>query len=164
MNDFAMVPTPLRQRPAAPRPDTARPQGPAGRRLEDQQFLLMKEGFAASGGLCGGDLVARRMRSQFDQPISMLARWIVTRQAVNILWQSQWMLPLFQFDPATMGVCPAVKQVLAELSDVFDDWDLALWFVQRNAWLDGQAPVTVIATDAPAVRDAARADRFVARG
>jgi hypothetical protein len=133
-------------------------------RLEDRQFLEMGRAFRATGGLVGGDDLARRLRRHSDQPISTLARWIVERRAVSLAWQAQTMLPVFQFDMSDMTLRPAVIAAVDELKDVFDDWDLALWFARPNAWLFDCAPVDVIAVDGPAVVDAARADRFIAHG
>lgn len=134
------------------------------RRLEDRQFCLMERAFRPTGGLVGGDEVVRLLRRRSDQPISMLARWIVSREALSIEWHARTLLPLFQFKLADMNLRPEVTTVLRELSDVYDDWGVALWFANPNAWLDHSAPVDVMGRDAGAVMDAARADRFVVRG
>ena len=98
------------------------------------------------------------------QPISLLARWIVGREVISFDWQSTTMLPLFQFDLSSMTMRQSVTELLHELTEVFDDWDLALWFAQPNSWLDQQAPVALLNLDPKGVLDAARADRFIARG
>jgi hypothetical protein len=166
MNALATLCTTDRYPALARRSDTKTPtDASTGRRLRDRQYVVMSEAFETSGGLVDCDALVRRMRKHWDQPISRLARWIIMRRVVSFAWQSQLMLPMFQFDPATMTVRPDVSQVIAELSDGFDDWGLALWFAQPNTWLGGQAPASLIgAVDAPGIGDAARADRFVARG
>jgi uncharacterized protein (DUF2384 family) len=58
----------------------------------------------------------------------------------------------------------SVTRIIDELKDVFDNWDLALWFSTPNAWLDHLAPVDLIAIDGQSVHEAARADRFIALG
>ena len=73
-------------------------------------------------------------------------------------------MPLFQFDLADMSIRPDAAAVLAELVGTLDDWELARWFAEPNAWLRGRMPVEALALDAQAVLDAARADRFVAHG
>ena len=133
-------------------------------RLEDRQFLEMEQAFRATGGLVSGDELARRLRRHADQPISTLARWIVERRALSFAWQTRTLLPMFQFDLSDMTLRPTVTAVARELKDVFDDWDLVLWFARPNVWLSDSAPVDLIAADAPAVLDAARADRFIALG
>jgi uncharacterized protein (DUF2384 family) len=54
--------------------------------------------------------------------------------------------------------------VLAEFSTVFDGWRLAVWFAQPNSWLQDRSPVDLLESDLQAVRNAARADRFVSTG
>jgi GAF domain-containing protein len=165
MSDLTLERTELRlpdarqQRATAPRRACA-----VSLRIEDRQYAVMEEAFRLSGGIADSDRVARLVRSHCDQPISIVAHWILTRQAVSFVWRSRMMLPLFQFDLATMRLRPEATSVFAELSDVFDGWDLALWFAEPNCWLSDVAPVDVLRVDACGVYEAARADRFVARG
>lgn len=134
------------------------------RRLEDRQFLEMHRAFARSGGLAAGDEIARRLRRRAEQPLSTIARWIVDRRIVCIEWQSQTLIPLFQLDLHDISPKPEVAKVVNELRDVFDNWELALWFAQPNAWLDGACPVDAIPLKPVDVLQAARGDRFVALG
>ena len=71
---------------------------------------------------------------------------------------------LFQFDLSDMSLRSSVTGILLELTDVFDDLALALWFAEPNAWLADLPPVEVLPSDPASVLDAARADRFIARG
>ncbi|MFI5179557.1 MAG: hypothetical protein ACHQO8_13385 [Vicinamibacterales bacterium] len=120
--------------------------------------------FRRTGGLVSGDELTLMMRRRTSQPISMLARWIVERRVVNFGRQGEYLLPMFQFDQADMGVRRSVSAVLDEIDGTFDDWDLASWFALPNAWLGDAAPVDVLPRDPHAVLQAARADRFIARG
>ena len=133
-------------------------------RLECRQYIFMERAFRQGGGIVSGDQLAHLLRSTSWQPISLLARWIVGRKVISFDWHANTMLPLFQFDPSSMTIRQCVSQILRELTEVFDDWELAWWFAQPNAWLDHHAPVAVLDLDAKAVLDAARADRFIARG
>ena len=151
-----------RQRQDIPRPRTAR-EGSQGR-LAQQQYHALSQGYASSGGIAGCDEMVGLLRCRFDQPISVLARWIVGRAVVHFEWRATTMLPIFQFDIANMTIRPQVSDVLRELRDTFDDREVALWFAQPNAWLDGRAPVDVLRTDPASVLDTARADRYIARG
>jgi hypothetical protein len=132
--------------------------------LESRQFLAMERAFSVHGGMASGEEVARQLRQRCDQPISMLARWIVSRTVVSVAWRAETLLPMFQFDRRDMSLRVPVVQAIAELRDVFDDWELALWFVQPSAWLKDSSPVDFLAQDGAAILQAARADRFVARG
>ena len=151
-----------RRRQDVPRPRVAWERTQGG--LAQQQYLAMAQGYAASGGITGCDEMVGLLRCCFDQPISVLARWIVGRAVVCFEWRATTMLPNFQFDMADMTIRPQVSEVLRELRDTFDDCEVALWFAQPNAWLDGRTPVDVLRTDPASVLDTARADRYIARG
>lgn len=120
--------------------------------------------FARSGGVADCNEIMLMLRRRTSQPISMLGRWIVEQRVVSFEWRGDLVLPLFQFDRADMGVRVPVTAVLGELDGAFDDWELATWFALPNAWLDDRAPLDAIDDDPEAVRQAARADRFIARG
>ena len=151
-----------RQRQDVARPRAAR-ESTQGR-LAEHQYLAMARGYASSGGIAVCDEMVGLLRCCFDQPISVLARWIVGRAVVCFEWRATMMLPIFQLDLADMTIRPQVSDVLRELRDTFDDREVALWFAQANAWLDGRTPVDVLRSDPASVLDTARADRYIARG
>lgn len=136
------------------------------------QWLSTASAFADTGGLVSGDELAELIRQQCDdavqqlvpQPVSLVARWIVSHAVVTI--DSPWgrMLPMFQFDLRRAAVHPGMRPLLSELQGVFDDAELALWFVTPNDWLDGVCPARAMHAALPAVRLAARTDRYVALG
>src|SRR5205809_5101172 len=66
------------------------------------EFTSMTRAFQRTGGMSHGDDIARRLSRYADQPISIVARWIVNKEALAIAWNHQTMLPLFQFDPDSM--------------------------------------------------------------
>lgn len=133
-------------------------------RIEDKQFAMMASAFSRTGGLARDNAVARQLRRRTGQPVSALAHWMVERTIVCLPWNSHTLVPMFQFDPVDMTLHNGVTEILRELIDVFDDWELALWFARPNVWLNGIAPVDAMAHDQLAVHRAARADRFVVRG
>ena len=145
-------------------PTLVRASSTADNEGEFAQFTSLVNGFRRTGGLASSDEVLCWLRPHVDQPISVLARWIVTRQAVSLEWQGCTLLPVFQFDREDMSLRAGPREVAIELRGAFDDWDVASWFSQPNSWLSGVAPVDLIATDQAAVLQAARADRFIARG
>jgi len=140
------------------------PAQPSWRSEGDARAGEVFAAFARTGGLASCGEVTGMLRRRTSQPVSMLGRWIVDHRVVSFAWRGELVLPMFQFDPADMGVSPAVGAVLDELDGTFDDWDLATWFALPNAWLGDVAPVDAIDRDPDAVRHAARADRFIARG
>lgn len=136
------------------------------------QWLSTCAAFADSGGLVSGDEVAQRLVDSASlaggasgvQAISLVARWIVARSVVTVMGPHGWMLPMFQFDLTTATVKPSMAPVLAELRGVFDEAELALWFVSPNDWLAGDRPAMVMHQNLPGVLHAARANRYLASG
>ena len=45
--------------------------------MNHQQFAAMEIAYERRGGLASGDEVARLLRRHSEQPLSVLARWIV---------------------------------------------------------------------------------------
>jgi len=121
-------------------------------------------GFQPTGGMASGDDLALLMGRSSPQPISQLARWIVAREVLCVEWQTQTLLPLFQFSCGLHGLRPGMAAALRELVDVFDAWELALWFARGNRALGGASPADTLARDGTAVWQAARTDRFIAAG
>jgi len=136
---------------------------PWTRRLADNQWIAMCGAFQRHGGLATANEVARLMRRSSQQPLSTLARWLVDRAAIQLEWQGQTLLPLFQFDDRFM-LDETVAAVVRELRVAFDDWELALWFATPNDATGRAAPVDALQDCPLCVLAAARADRFVALG
>ena len=145
--------------------DTVAPlPAPQWRRREDAVLMEVMQGYRRRGGFASGEELVQIMRPSWRQPISVLARWIVSRQVLTFTWRSQILLPLFQFEEPRMRPLDGVVAVTTELKDVFDELELAEWFVKPNAWLGDDTPVDRVIADPLAVLEAARADRFIARG
>jgi hypothetical protein len=135
-------------------------------------WLATAAAFSSTGGLVSGEDLAELIRHRCEvagwlpesQPLSLVARWIASRAVISL--DSPWgpLFPLFQFDLPTASVVDAMAPLLDELRAVFDDVELALWFVTPNNWLGGARPVSAMHHSLPAVMQAARADRFVAGG
>jgi len=137
------------------------------RRLETpelEQFATMQRAFLSCGGFVSAQEVTSRLRCLSDQPISKLARWIVSRGVVSIPWRAQTLMPTFQFDFTDMSIRPVCTDALAELRDVLNDWEVAVWFAEPNVWLNGRTPASLVEHGRNELVQAARADRFVARG
>jgi hypothetical protein len=133
-------------------------------RVEDREFMTMGRVFGEHGGMVTADELVQSMRTNLPQPLSIVGRWIADRAALQFTWRSQTWFPCFQFVGNSMSIRPAVSEVVLELRDAYDDWELALWFAGSNEWLDHASPIEVIQRDAAAVVRAARIDRFIARG
>lgn len=133
--------------------------------IADREFLEMLDGYRAYGGLARLQEVLTLFRQRPGvADLSTLAYWMVSRKVVCFEWQQQSWFPLFQLDREQLRPKASLQQVLAELSQVYDPWDLAYWFARPSPWLDDRSPVQVFDSDLQAVLYAARADRFVASG
>lgn len=117
-----------------------------------------------AGGVVTPDDLAALMRPHHDQPVSVIARWLKQRTVLSVGWRGQTFIPLCQFDRQTMQPREDFLCVLHELTDAFDDWELLSWLAEPNAWLGGQAPALCLDADVARVLQAARADRFIAKG
>ena len=127
-------------------------------------FIAMLNAYRPSGGLARANEVAARLRPRGGTSVNALAQWIVTRQVISFEWQGKIWLPLFQFNAEDMARQPGLNTVLSELVLVYDDWHIAKWFSLPNPWLADCTPADTLASNAPEVLNAARAERFVATG
>lgn len=127
------------------------------------EYRTLSRACSAHGGLLSSDELLVLLGRHSSQPISRLARWIVDHEVLSFAWQSRTMLPLFQFERATMALRPVVRAVLRELAPALSDWEICLWFAAPNAWLADASPLEAMVRDAPAVLDAARGERFLLR-
>lgn len=128
----------------------------------DDQFVAMLISYRSCGGLARAQEVLGLFKRHCGSDLATLARWIVKGKVIGFAWQSELWLPLFQFNRIDMTPQPGLGQVLAELTTVYDAWELASWFAQANAWLADQTPAETLILDPTAVLHAARADRFIA--
>ena len=144
--------------------------GPAAPWLPPVTALLAR--FALAGGLIDGDALVERLRQArgserplpMAQSIAQVARWIVLGDALAFAGPGGWLLPLFQFDLSRGAVRACMQPLLAELRGVFEEAELALWFVTPNTWLGERRPALEMQGNLAQVLRAARADRYVARG
>ena len=128
------------------------------------EFAMMESAYARHGGMLCCDEAVRCMRDHWDQPISVLAKWIVARAMVTIDWRYDVFVPMFQIDTRLRCLRPGCREIIAELRDVMDDWDIARWFASGNPWLGGLPPVDILAASWREAFHAARVARFIARG
>lgn len=121
------------------------------------------EAFRESGGVVSGDEFAMLLREQVEQPLSKIAKWIVSRQILSFSSASQTMVPLFQFEKSTLCPYPALQKIIAELNGVLEESEVVEWFARANCALSGARPANCM-NDLELVHQAARVDRYVMRG
>ena len=133
------------------------------RTLQERRFAALQGAYARLGGSAPADEVCRLLRPHWGQPLSRVARWIARREIVSITWRAQVWLPLFQFERPSLDVVPVVMRARVRVASVYDEWELAEWFVRPHDLLGGQAPALRLACDPCAVKEAARLDHFINR-
>ena len=129
-----------------------------------QCFDAMIGAYKTCGGTARADDLALLLEEKQKGDFVSVARRIASRELVSFEWQSHLWVPMFQFHSHDMSIKQEVRRVVHELSMVLDNWTLALWFTEPNAWLKGRRPVDVVDRQFSDVLGAARADRFVATG
>ena len=128
-----------------------------------QGFDAMRDAFRSTGGMANGDDLARLLEDRRIGDFITLARLIVSEQIFAVGWRNTCWVPMFQFDMHNLSIKPGPRRVIAELSSVYDDWNVAAWFVRGNARIDARRPVDRLQADLPGVLVAARADCHVAK-
>jgi hypothetical protein len=143
-------------------------QDDAHRHAEEHQqndpFVAMLNALRYSGGLARVHEVAAHIKKHRGNDVSPLAGWLLKRQILSFEWQSKLWIPMFQFNPAAMTLRVGLGAVLSELTTICDNWEIATWFAEPNAWLADCAPADVLASAPTQVHHAARAERFVLAG
>lgn len=129
-----------------------------------QGFDNMIGGFRPSGGTARADDLALLLEERKRGDFVSLAKRMVSRDIFSFKFRNHFWIPMFQFDARDMSVKQEVRRVINELGSVLDNWTLARWFTEPNAWLRDRRPVDMMTHHFADVLDAARADRFIAAG
>jgi hypothetical protein len=141
-----------------------RPFGaPMPSRPTDMEFVALLPAFRLSGGLATGHEIAARMERAQSRCPATLGQRIASGELISFLWSGNFWLPWFQFG-SDMQVTDVAEGVIGELGDVMDGWELTQWLARPQPSLDGKAPIELVAACTPAVIEAARLARFIARG
>jgi hypothetical protein len=130
----------------------------------DAGFISMLDKYRATGGIANATELTQRQLNSKSGDVNALAKLILSGEIFSFEWQGKFWIPLFQFNPKELTSRQCVRQVLGELTNVFDGWTLAVWFVQANAWLEHKKPIDLLDSGLSSVLYAARADRYVALG
>lgn len=150
--------------PCAGLPPSSARTGAHGDGPHEPDFVALQQALRASGGLVRGEDLAMCLGHGQPGGHARLARLMVAGQVFSVGWLDTYWLPMFQFDPADLGLRGESSAVLRELVDVLDGWSLALWFVQPSSCLAGRSPLSQLRRDLPAVLQAARLQRYVVKG
>lgn len=127
-------------------------------------FDGMIDAYKTGGGTARADDLALLLEERKKGDFVSLAKRMVSRDVFSFEWQNHFWVPMFQFNQKDLSIKPEVRRVVHELHDVLDNWTLALWFTEPNAWLKAKRPIDMVDRYFAEVLHAARADRFVATG
>jgi hypothetical protein len=130
----------------------------------DVGFVALLDAYRHSGGLVRADEASQLLERHHGPESTPLARWIAQRSVIYFDWQDEDWLPWFQFSCAGAQPPAAVRAVLVEINPVFDAWEVAQWFVRPNSALGDYLPLDILGEDPAAVLQAARRDRYMAKG
>ena len=81
-------------------------------------------------------------------------------RAIRFSWGGWTWLPLFQFTMDDVTLREGPLRVADALGPELDGWNIANWFIARNAWLGDQQPIDLMEKELPLVIEAASRDRF----
>ena len=91
-------------------------------------------------------------RQDSANPHNLASRWKAAGKIFAVEWQGQQRFPAFQFDHGKPR--PLIGKALKIFDGALGPWETAFWFVSSNKWLDGKAPVDVLADKEGIVRAA----------
>jgi hypothetical protein len=140
-------------------PKDARPIAVVG---SDAELAHLFDTYRLGEGIVDSEGLSRRI-DQAARHLESRADPLDPGPSVSFFWRGVQWWPLFQFD-GNMKVRLEIACVVREFKDIVSDWEIALWFVTPNTWLDGRLPISRVLKDNKAVLQAARADRFIAVG
>jgi hypothetical protein len=95
-------------------------------------------------------------RSQAKNRHALANRWRSEGKVFAVELRGRRLFPGFQFNPETFAPEPVIAEALAALPrEQMSEWEVALWWVAADPWLEGRRPVDVMQGDPGAVVAAA---------
>lgn len=123
--------------------------------LQARRNAAAREALIAEFGLLSSADVAARAGSRAKNKASLANRWKQEGKIFSVPQQGVSFFPAFQFDEEGQP-WPAVASVLATVGRQSEGWELALWFLASNGWLDGRRPVDLLKSEPQGVADTAK--------
>lgn len=137
-----------RMLPEAPVPSPA--QAALAQRESQARWSMLEE----FGALTSEELADQR--SQAKNRHALANRWRSEGKIFAVELRGRRLFPGFQFNAETFAPEPIVAEALAALPrDQMSEWEVALWWVADDPWLEGRRPVDVMQEDPGAVVAAA---------
>jgi hypothetical protein len=123
--------------------------------LQARRNAEAREALIAEFGLLSSTDVAARAGSQAKNKASLANRWKQEGKIFAVPHQGVVFFPAFQFDEEGQPL-RAVASILATVGRQSEGWELALWFLASNGWLDGRRPVDLLKSEPQGVAEAAQ--------
>jgi len=104
------------------------------------QNAKFRNEFMCEVGALTSQEVAELGQSQARNRASFAHRLKAENKVFAVEYQGEQRYPAFQFDPESGKPKVVVKEILELLKDEWSGWQLALWFITPNGYLDGLTP------------------------
>ncbi len=125
----------------------------------EQNALARTEFIEQCGGLLNSKQVADMLHSKAKNRAAMANHLKEKGRALCVRLHGQDCYPVFQFDPLEQRCYSEMSELIQVLGrDYEPGWQLAVWFITENEWLDGKTPLAVWAVHRRSVVDAAVAE------
>lgn len=103
--------------------------------------------------------VAGLAGSRAGNRAALANRWKKEGRVFSVTYGGTAYFPSFQLDEAGRPL-PVIAELLALWKDRdYSEWEIALWFLAPNGWLDGARPADLLSTGPERVLDAARREQ-----
>jgi Poly(hydroxyalcanoate) granule associated protein (phasin) len=122
--------------------------------LQARRNAAAREELIAEFGLLSSGEVAARVGSRAKNKAALANRWKQEGKIFSVSHQGLVFFPAFQFDDDGQPL-PVIASILATVGRQSTGWELALWFMAANGWLDGGRPVDVLRKEPEAAAQAA---------
>ena len=140
------------------------PGQPEVRHPSEPEFVSLCESCRSSGGIVGGDNLARLLEDRHVGDFVSLGRCIASGEVFCFEWRGSTWIPMFQFEPIDLSIRSVFGPVISTLGRVLDGWELAEWFTRPNDLLNKLRPVDVLDSNPAGVVNAACAARLTVNG
>jgi Poly(hydroxyalcanoate) granule associated protein (phasin) len=122
--------------------------------LQARRNAAAREELISEFGLLSSTDVAARAGSRAKNTAALANRWKQEGRIFSVPHQGAVYYPAFQFDDEGKPL-PVIALILATLGRQSEGWELALWFIASNGWVDGRRPVDLLRSEPEAVAAAA---------
>jgi hypothetical protein len=111
----------------------------------------LRNEFMSDVGALTSQEIATLNQSQAKNKAAYAHRLKAETKIFAVEFKGEQRYPAFQFDMETGKPKAIIKDILELVKDEWSGWQLALWFISANGYLDGKTPLEVMDTESGAV-------------